>query len=278
MSPFCCLGFSFTDALQDSFAILLAAYHPRIKLLGISTVFGNASLELVNPTRLYIEHTTNMFRNTTHNCGSLLTAFSKTDIPYHIGLNKALERPALHAPTDIHGITGLDGTDLLPKPECAPSHIPAVQAMAEALKAQPVGTAWIVATGAFTNVGALFREYPELAEHIKGVSVMGGAVGGGFSDAQMGVVDGKPRIGNYTPFAEFNILVDPEAAAELFGNPVIAKKMVIMPLDLTHQVLATKDVRNLLLYGKEGQTTGPGKTTLRTMLVELLYFFAKTYE
>lgn len=149
--------------------------------------------------------------------------------------------------------------------------------MAEALLAQPPGTAWIVATGAVTNVGALFRQHPELASHIKGLSIMGGSVGGGFSDAPLGKVDGKERIGNYTPYAEFNILVDPEAAAELFGREELAKKMFVVPLDLSHQVLATEDVRNLLLYGKEGQTSGPGKTTLRTMLVELLYFFAKTY-
>jgi Inosine-uridine nucleoside N-ribohydrolase len=30
---------------QDTFAILLAAYHPAIRILGVSTVFGNASLE-----------------------------------------------------------------------------------------------------------------------------------------------------------------------------------------------------------------------------------------
>lgn len=222
---------------------------------------------------------TRISRNTTHNAASILTAIGKQDeIPLHIGLNKALERPALHAPTDIHGVSGLDGTELLPTPGCKPSPVPAVEAMAAALKAQPPGTAWIVATGTVTNVGALMREHPELASHIKGLSIMGGSLGGGFSDAPLGKVDGRERVGNYTPYAEFNILVDPEAAAELFGNEELARKTVLAPLDLTHQVLATEEVRQLLLHGKGGVGgQKDGKTTLRTMLVELLYFFAQTY-
>jgi uridine nucleosidase len=199
------------------------------------------------------------------------------DIPFYIGENKALERPALHAPTTIHGVTGLDGTELLPTPECAPSTKPGVEAMAEALRAQPPGTAWIVATGTLTNVGALFRKYPELAAHVKGVSLMGGSIGDNFSGAPMGKVDGKTRIGNWTPWAEFNILVDPEAASEVFRNPDLKGKITMVPLDLSHQVLATPEVRNLLLYGRDGPKTGPGKSTLRTMLVELLYYFAQTY-
>ncbi|KAK4088114.1 hypothetical protein Purlil1_7593 [Purpureocillium lilacinum] len=259
---------------DDVFAILLAAYHPRIKLLGISTVFGNASLE-----------------HTTHNAASVLTALGKhLDIPLHVGLGKALERPALHAPTDIHGDSGLDGTELLPPPRCSPSPVPAVDAMATALRLQPPGTAWIVATGALTNVGALFRAHPDLAAHIRGLSLMGGSFGGGFSDAPMGKVDNAERIGNVTPWAEFNILVDPEAAADVFHNPAIASKTTVVPLDLSHQVLATDDVHRLLLYGDKaapgsgvatepgaGPAPAPGKSTLRTMLVELLYFFAKTY-
>ncbi|PHH69877.1 hypothetical protein CDD80_6398 [Ophiocordyceps camponoti-rufipedis] len=76
---------------------------------------------------------------------------------------------------------------------------------------------------------------------------------------------------------EFNILLDPEAAALIFHNEDIAAKTTVVPLDLSHQVLATEQVRSLLLYGTDGQPGGDGKTTLRTMLVELLYFFAKTY-
>lgn len=106
---------------------------------------------------------------------------------------------------------------------------------------------------------------------------MGGSVGGGFTDAPLGMVDGHARIGNYTPWAEFNILVDPEAAATVFHTKEIAAKTTIVPLDLSHQVLATPEVREMLLYGRDGERSGPGKTTLRTMLVELLYFFAKTY-
>lgn len=217
-------------------------------------------------------------RNTTYNARSLITAIGKhKEIPIHIGRSKALERPAIHAPTDIHGDSGLDGTDLLPEPLCETSSVPGVDAMAAALKSQEPGTAWVVATGALSNVGALFRDYPEVIPHIKGLSLMGGSAGGDFSDAPLGMVDGHPRIGNYTPWAEFNILVDPEAAASIFGNPEIAKKTTVVPLDLSHQVLATPEVRELLLYGRDGDKSGPGKSTLRTMLVELLYFFANTY-
>ncbi|CRK18338.1 hypothetical protein BN1723_002478 [Verticillium longisporum] len=92
-----------------------------------------------------------------------------------------------------------------------------------------------------------------------------------------GYVGDEERIGNYTPWAEFNIIADPEAAAFLCDDPVISPKLTFIPLDLTHQVLATEHVRDLLLYGEGGPKTGAGKTTLRQMLVELLMFFAKTY-
>ncbi|KAG9241019.1 Inosine/uridine-preferring nucleoside hydrolase domain-containing protein [Calycina marina] len=241
---------------DDAFAILLAAHLPSIKLIGISTVYGNASLA-----------------RTTYNALSILTAMGKTDVPVYSGASSGLVRPEVHAP-DIHGESGLDGTDLLPVPTAKAKDKPAVEAMAEALLKCEAGTTWVVATGATTNVAQLFMTYPDLAIHVKGLSIMGGAIGGGYTNVVMGKVGDIERIGNWSQWAEFNILIDPEAAASLFDNPILAAKTVLTPLDVTHQVLATADIQDLLLHGKG---CVKGKTTLRTMLVELLTFFAKTY-
>jgi len=150
----------------------------------------------------------------------------------------------------------------------------AVDAMAQALLGTEKGTAWLIATGALTNVAMVFQRYPELTGHLKGLSIMGGAIGDRFTAAQLGHVDGVPRIGNWSPYAEFNILIDPEAAHSIFSNEVLARKTTLIPLDVTHLVLATKDVQELLLRGKDGKR----ESRVRRMLVELLTFFAATYD
>ncbi|KAJ5678913.1 hypothetical protein N7462_007157 [Penicillium macrosclerotiorum] len=129
---------------DDAFAILIAAHHPSLKLLGITTIHGNASLE-----------------NTTANAGSILEAIGKPEIPVYPGSRKPFSRPALHAP-DIHGESGLDGTDLLPMPSQPPiTDKNPILAMRDALLAQPRGTPWVVATGTLTNVALLFATFPE---------------------------------------------------------------------------------------------------------------------
>ena len=77
---------------------------------------------------------------------------------------------------------------------------------------QPPGTVWVIATGALTNIALLFAAFPELVEHIAGLSIMGGAIGGNFTDAPMGKFDPvtkewKERVGNVSMWAEFNIYV-----------------------------------------------------------------------
>ncbi|KAJ5514258.1 hypothetical protein N7463_003810 [Penicillium fimorum] len=245
---------------DDAFAILIAAHHPSLELLGISTIHGNASLE-----------------KTTANAGSILEAIGKPDIPVYPGSNKPFSRPALHAP-DIHGESGLDGTDLLPKATRPPiTDKNAILAMRDALLAQPKGTPWVVATGTLTNVALLFATFPEVVEHIQGLNIMGGAIGGGFTDAPMSRLAGEEsRIGNVTPWAEFNIYCDPESSESIFSNPALASKTTMIGLDLTHQVLASQAIQTRILHGSIHSTEEP--TTLRQILHALLTFFAATYE
>ena len=203
---------------------------------------GNASLDRV-----------------TYNALSILTAIGRTDVPVYAGARKPFMRPAVHAP-DIHGESGIDGTTLLPKPTV--SHRPgnAIVAMRDAIMATPMHTSVLVATGTLTNVALLLATFPEVAAHLRELSLMGGA----FASR----ADAK---GNITPCAEFNIHGDPEAAYSLLSNPQLGGRITVVPLDLTHKVLATPDV----LARLRGDP-GPG-STLRTMLCELLTYFSATY-
>ncbi|KAF3931113.1 hypothetical protein ABW20_dc0107880 [Dactylellina cionopaga] len=219
---------------DDAFAILLAAMHPTFDLLGISTVHGNSSLQKV-----------------TNNALSLLTAFGKSDIPVHPGAKKPFMRPAVHAP-DIHGATGIDGTDLLPIPITQASTLNGAEAMRNAIMATEKGTCALVVTGTMTNAALMFANFPETAEHIKCLSIMGGAF----------------MLGNITKFAEFNIYCDPESASSIFTLPTLTGKIFLAPLDLTHTVLATNTVREALMTAN---------TPFRTMLHDLLMYFAATY-
>jgi uridine nucleosidase len=110
----------------------------------------------------------------------------------------------------VSGESGLDGVTLLPQPiEPAVTDVDYLEAMYRALISTAPDTAWLVSTGTLTNIGLLFQKYPDLAGHLKGVSIMGGAVGGGFTDAPMGKVKGEgERFGNWTAYAEFNVSRD----------------------------------------------------------------------
>jgi len=81
----------------------------------------------------------------------------------------------------------------------------------------------LIATGPLTNIGTAIDKEPAILPKIEIIVLMGGAMREG---------------GNRTPSAEFNILVDPDAADIVFncGRPITQ-----MGLDVTHQVLSTKD-------------------------------------
>ena len=183
---------------DDALAITLALARPELDVLGITTIGGNSTLA-----------------NTTRNALRVLALLGRTDVPVAAGPDQPLVRPLETAP-QVHGVSGLDGADL-PEPASEPRPEGALEFLRSTLAAAPAPVT-LIPVGPLTNIGLLLRTYPAIAEKIAGISLMGGAMG----------------AGNWTPAAEFNIWVDPEAARIVFrsGLPI-----TMHGLDVTHKAL-----------------------------------------
>ncbi len=218
---------------DDAVAILLAAGNPNIELLGVTTVGGNHTLEKV-----------------TRNTAQVLTVAKLTDVPLYAGATRPILREVETA-EGIHGDTGMEihGFEL-PEPALSVQETHGVQFIIDTIMNEPAGTVTLVPTGPLTNIALAARLEPRIVERVKEVVLMGGAYG----------------TGNWTPSAEFNIIVDPEAAHIVFNEkwPV-----VMVGLDLTHQALATKEV--------EEQFAALG-TNVGDFVVGLFGAFRKNYQ
>lgn len=185
---------------DDALAILLAIARPEVELLGITTVAGNAPLAA-----------------TTHNALAVLTLAGRTDIPVAAGAERPLRRP-LRTASQVHGASGLEGADL-PRPAAEPRPEGALALMAALIRGsdRPVT---LVATGPLTNLATFLDAHRELHGRVGRICLMGGAIG----------------EGNWTASAEFNIWVDPDAAARVFeaGLP-----LTMIGLDVTHQAVVS---------------------------------------
>jgi len=194
-----------TDPGQDdAFAILLALAAPELKVLGLTTVAGNV-----------------LVRQTADNARRIVELAGRGDIPVYAGSERPLVRSPRPVP-EIHGGTGIDGWDWLPAhrpPE--PRH--AVDWLVETLLREPSGTITLMVLGPQTNIALALRRAPEIAARIQHLVFMGG-----------GYFEG----GNMTPAAEYNILVDPEAAAIVLGAGI---EVTAVPIDCTHSAPAPID-------------------------------------
>ncbi len=182
---------------DDAVAILLAARHPAIDLLGITVAAGNQTLE-----------------NTQRNARKVLQ-WVGSDIPVYAGCPGPLVREKLIA-ADIHGSTGLDGPVFPPlTKKLEEEH--AVHYLIRTLMASK-GEITMVTTGPMTNLALAIRLEPRIVEKIRRIVLMGGS----FTN------------GNVTPAAEFSILADAEAASICFG---CGRPITMIGLDVTRKVL-----------------------------------------
>jgi purine nucleosidase len=193
-----------TDPGQDdAVAILLALASPEeLSVQAITTVAGNV------PGRL-----------TALNARKIAALAGRADIPVFAGCDAPLVRPLVTA-EHVHGRTGLDGSDL-PEPAQALQAEHAVDAIIRLSRAAAPGTLTICPLGPLTNIAAALIKAPDIAAHWREIVLMGGAYF---------------EVGNITPAAEFNIYVDPEAAARVLA---CGAAITLLPLDATHRLLVT---------------------------------------
>ena len=192
-----------TDPGQaDAVAILLALASPELEVAAITAVAGNVPLAL-----------------TSANARKICDLAGRRSMVVAAGAAAPLSR-ALVTAEYVHGATGLDGPDL-PDPVTPLDPRDGVDVILDILRAAGPGEVTLCALGPLTNIALALRKAGPAKAAIREIVAMGG-----------GLFEG----GNTTPVAEFNIYVDPEAAAEVFaaGLPV-----TLVPLDLTHSCLTT---------------------------------------
>ena len=182
---------------DDAIAWVLANASPMLDIKAVTSVCGNQTIQ-----------------KTTYNAGRIMTLIG-LDVPLAMGRVKPLVADAIIAPT-VHGNSGLDGP-ALPEPKNKPVEQDACTLMAQILQQSEEPVA-LVPTGPLTNIATLLLLYPELKPKIKHIYLMGGGI----------------QFGNWTPTAEFNILVDPEAADIVFRSGV---PITMAGLDVTERAL-----------------------------------------
>lgn len=196
--------FDTDPGIDDAMALLFLHRHPQIELIGITTVFGNASIE-----------------TTTRNAQFLSREWGiSAPIARGAGVTLDPSRPEHHWPTLIHGKNGLGDIDVPDTVDVPLDSRPAHQFIIDTVRAQP-GEVTLIAVGRMTNLALALRADPDFAALVKEVIVMGGAF-----DVN----------GNTSPAAEANIHGDPEAADLVFTAPW---KATIVGLDVTMKTVMT---------------------------------------
>jgi pyrimidine-specific ribonucleoside hydrolase len=206
--------------VDDAFALALACASPEVDLLAVTTVFGNASLDI-----------------TTRNALRVLALCGRPDVPVARGAARPLIYPQVHEARMVHGDDGLSGrAESLPDNGSTAAPVDAVELMASVLRSATAPVT-IVPIGPLTNIALLLAAYPSLAPRIDRLVIMGGAVDGG----------------NTTAVAEFNLWSDPEAARRVLVEERIPT--VLVTTDLTFQCRVDRPwLDRLASSGERGAT------------------------
>lgn len=192
---------------DDAVAVMLAALHPDLELMGCTTVNGNIPVGFC-----------------TENTLRVLDHIGRADIPVFEGLSRPIVRLDFPVPRRQRDLAGRYHPDMLPIPP-ARGHkqdASAIEFLIETYRAttDPIT---LVPVAPLSNIAAVLALDPKFVDRVPELIIMGGG----------------HALGNVTPSAEFNIWADPEAAAMVFaaGFP----RITLVPLDATHRALITRE-------------------------------------
>ena len=190
--------------IDDAMAIILAIEYPKFEILGITTVFGNATAAQATENALRI------------------VELSGKEIPVYQGADRPLAIALGAPPYFVHGSDGLGNTDQA-KSKRQVETISAAEFIVESINAHP-NEVTIIAIGRQTNLAIALALDPSIAAKAKAVVLMGGAL---------------YVSGNVTPAAEANIFGDPHAADSVFRArwPV-----TMIGLDVTTKVIMNDQI------------------------------------
>lgn len=190
--------------IDDALAIIYAAKSPELKLIGLTTCFGNIPVEDATKNSL------------------LLAEMLGCEVPVVPGADKPLERELKGYATRVHGDNGLGNTTVDFTASWQAHKAFAADFMIEAARRQPHQIT-IIMVGPLTNLALAIQKDPEIVNLVDRVVVMGGAV--------------RCR-GNVTPKAEANIHADPEAAQYVFQSGI---PLTLVGLDVTMKTLLARN-------------------------------------
>jgi len=190
--------FDTDPGVDDAMALLFLHNHPEIDLIGITTVFGNASIETTTRNALFLKRE-----------WGIAAPVAKGDGKTYNPMRNPIDWPVM-----IHGHDGLGNIDVPETIDLPLDPRPAHRFIIETVRANP-GEVTLIAVGRMSNLAYALKEDPAIAGLVKQVIIMGGAF---------------DVPGNITPAAEANIHGDPEAADVVMGA---AWKVVVVGLDVT---------------------------------------------
>lgn len=188
--------------IDDTLALLLAIKAPEIEVVAITTVCGNAPVDIG-----------------TQNVIKCLERLDRLDIPIYEGAKQPLKQPFISA-QDTHGMDGLGETNIQITSDKTSEAQDAATFLAHTFAQK--NDVSVIALGPLTNIALALQINPDMGQHMDRFVSMGGTY---------------KSHGNCSPVAEYNYWCDPDAAAFVFDK--LGKQIEMVGLDVTREIVFT---------------------------------------